>query len=291
MPHPVPTCFSPTYAADTPTASMRKLAPVAAAVSSAGHASLIDPGNFDPELLRGLHADAYLDGWLGGEEPHASAPGWRQTPAIRAGVLAMQAGQIKGAALAMEHGLAANVAQGFHHSRPERGGGFCTFNGLALVAHLNPKLRVAVLDCDEHEGNGTSEFSLILNNLRNATIFGSGFGGPKSPRALPLRVRLRGGDFTPYHNALDQAFRWLGQEPVDLLLYQAGVDCHEDDPLGSVGLSTRQLFDRDAFVFAEVKRRGWPCLFVLAGGYQEPIGEKLVPLHAQTFAAAAESGS
>ena len=38
-------CYSERYFADTPTASMRKLPPVAKAVREAGYAELIDPGS------------------------------------------------------------------------------------------------------------------------------------------------------------------------------------------------------------------------------------------------------
>ncbi len=36
---------------------------------------------------------------------------------------------------------------------------------------------------------------------------------------------------------------------------------------------------------------GIPFFFVLAGGYQEPMEEKLVPLHLQTFQTAAKINS
>jgi acetoin utilization deacetylase AcuC-like enzyme len=88
--------------------------------------------------------------------------------AIRDGVLAMQAGQLHGAALAFAGApVVGNVAQGFHHARPHIGNGFCTFNGLALIAEAYPERTIGVLDVDEHEGDGTSVFSMGLPNLRH----------------------------------------------------------------------------------------------------------------------------
>ena len=62
------------------------------------------------------------------------------------------------------------------------------------------------------------------------------------------------------------------------------MDCHIDDPLGSVGLSTEEMKERDRMVFEFLRvQNKIPTMFVLAGGYQEPIEEKLVPLHVGTF--------
>ncbi len=53
---------------------------------------------------------------------------------LRDAVLRINAGQLMAAEMALQKGIAANVAQGFHHAVYEYGGSFCTFNGLALVA-------------------------------------------------------------------------------------------------------------------------------------------------------------
>ena len=91
----IPTCFSPLYAANTPTASMRKLQPVAEAAAAGGLVELIDPGTIDPDKLRQLHAPKFVDSFLSGEGPLASCQGWKWTAEIRDGVLAINAGQIK----------------------------------------------------------------------------------------------------------------------------------------------------------------------------------------------------
>jgi len=61
-----------------------------------------------------------------------------------------------------------------------------------------------------------------------------------------------------------------------------------DDPLGSASITTEQLLERDRLVFRFCKSERIPVLFVLAGGYQTPIEEKLVPLHLNSFKAAYE---
>ena len=65
-----------------------------------------------------------------------------------------------------------------------------------------------------------------------------------------------------------------------LLLYQAGADCHIDDPLGG-RFTSEQMRQRDRVVFQTCKQLGLPVAWNLAGGYQEPMG-KVLALHDQT---------
>ena len=285
----IQTCFSPLYSAETPTASMRKLGPVAWHAVGEGLAEVEVPDKVNPDKLRRLHAPAYVDAFLAGRGSLASAQGWPWTPQIRDGVLAINGGQLLGAELALQHGIAANIAQGFHHAGYECGGGYCTFNGLALVAQEFPDKRVFVLDCDEHGGNGTEEFTHRLPNLFNFSIHGTPFGMRGGERSIRRTVRTLAGDFAPYRQALDDAFDMVESFRPDLILYQAGADPHRGDPLGSLGMTTEQLFERDRLVFDFCRRKGIPVLFVLAGGYQEPIATKLLPLHVNTFRAAAQA--
>ena len=125
---------------------------------------------------------AVLSGGFGGD---AALGYW--SPTIRDGVLAMQAGQLHAAQRALAGApifpkIGANIAQGFHHAWPLRGKGYCTFNGLALIALAHPTKSIVVLDVDEHEGDGTSVFATTLPNLFNATVFGTPMGGPHDPQ-------------------------------------------------------------------------------------------------------------
>ena len=284
----IKTCFSESYFADTPTASMRKLPAVAKAVQKAGYAELVDPGSIDPAKLRRLHDPGYVEAFLKGEGMLASSQGWPWTAQIRDGVLALNAGQIVATNHALRMGIAANVAQGFHHARYPGGGGFCTFNGLALVAQEFPELKVCVLDCDQHGGNGTEDFTRRLPNLFNFTINGSAYGCVTRDRSICLNLEPVTHCFEVYRAALQAAFDQIKHWKPDLVIYQAGADPHIDDPLGTLGMTTEQLFLRDQEVFRFCQEANYPTFFVLAGGYQEPIQEKLVPLHLNTFRAAYE---
>lgn len=281
----IPTCFSPLYSADTPTASMRKLGPVAWQAVAQGWADVEVPGLIDPDKLRRLHAPEYVDDFLAGQQPLASSQGWAWTPEIRDGVLAINAGQLLGAELAMKHGIAVNIAQGAHHAEYARGSCFCTFNFLALVANEHPDWKCLVIDVDTHEGNGVGEFAVRLDNLWNFTIFGSDFGGRGHSRHIKRRVNGPVTSFAPYRKALNEAFAFAEKVKPDLIQFNAGMDAFIEDGMDSVGLTAEMLFERDRLVFEFCKATGTPCLACLAGGYVRDM-DKLVSLHVGTFRAA-----
>jgi acetoin utilization deacetylase AcuC-like enzyme len=267
---------------------MEKLAVVANAVEQRGLAELVDPGVIEIELLRELHDPDLVDDFLVGRKPLATLQGFAWDKALRDGVLSIQAGQLCAASLAFFDGISANIAQGFHHAGYDYGSGFCTFNGLALVAQQYPDRRVFVLDCDQHGGNGTAEMTERLPNLFNFTIYGLRFGCQDFPRSIGRKIprKMGEGSFEKYKEALQEGFEKIREWRTELIIYQAGVDCHQFDPFGSEWFGTDALFERDRMVFEFARQHNIPVMFVLAGGYQEM--SKLVELHANTFVAATQ---
>ena len=67
-------------------------------------------------------------------------------------------GTLLTARLALEDGLACNIAGGSHHAFPGHGAGFCIFNDVAVtieVLRRDAAMRTAlVIDCDVHQGDG-----------------------------------------------------------------------------------------------------------------------------------------
>lgn len=279
-------CYSDRYNVTTHTKSMEKLAAVALAVEARGLAELVDPGVIDIELLRELHDPELVDDFLVGRKPLATLQGFPWNKALRDGVLSIQAGQLCAASLAFFDGISANIAQGFHHAGYDYGSGFCTFNGLALIAKQYPDRRVFVLDCDQHGGNGTAEMTERLENLFNFTIYGLRFGCRDFERSVGRKVPRKSGEgsFQLYKEALLEGFERILDWKTDLIVYQAGADCHQHDPFGSDWFDTASLYERDKLVFEFAKDNKIPLMFVLAGGYQSM--DALVELHATTFVAA-----
>ncbi len=164
--HPIRTAYSASYFANTSTPSMRKPPLVARGAADAGYATLFDPTPVAAAELAKIHPAAYVENILTGKGPlsHCAFGFWSED--CRDGVLAIDGGNLLAARMALEHGIAANVAQGFHHASSRNGGGFCTFNGLALVAAMHPDLDIFVLDCDEHGGDGAQRFLMSTTHSR-----------------------------------------------------------------------------------------------------------------------------
>lgn len=168
--------------------------------------------------------------------------------------------------------IAISPTSGFHHAGYDQGGGFCTFNGLALAAKYISDLDkvAAILDCDQHYGDGTDDIlRLVLMPTVKHDTLGALYHQPKdASNYLAHLISL--------HDS-----GWL--EGVDILLYQAGADCHVDDPLGGI-LTTEQMRDRDRLVFSMAAAAGVPVVWNLAGGYQTPLS-KVLQLHSNTMEA------
>lgn len=55
----------------------------------------------------------------------------------------------------------------------------------------------------------------------------------------------------------------------DFILYNAGTDCMEGDPLGGLNVSGNGIVERDEIVFRHALEKKVPVLMVMSGGYQE----------------------
>ena len=208
---------------------------------------------------------------------------------------------IAAARAALLDGVAANLAGGTHHASASQGGGFCVFNDIGVAARLmqaehhrfqRSPLRVAVVDLDVHQGNGTaaifqddpSVFTLSLHGARNFP-----FRKERSDLDVALPDGCRDG---PYLQALDQAmaemWRRLEDAPPGLIFYLAGADPHEGDRLGRLKLSTAGLAERDRRVLAAAAARRIPVAIAMGGGYGRVLDDT-VAVQVGTFAAALAS--
>lgn len=165
---------------------------------------------------------------------------------------------------AIKHPLipACSPTSGFHHAGHSEGGGFCTFNGLMVVAAKliseNTGFKVAILDCDMHYGDGTADILKHRPELASQVLHltaGKHFhGDDPATEALEFQAWL--------HEAIED----INTFKPDLVLYQAGADPHVADPLGGF-LNDEGLKQRDRAVFRGIRA---PIAWNLAGGYQKP---------------------
>lgn len=279
-------CYSAQYFAQTHTNSMEKLSAVAAALQALPNIRFHAPQLLKKSVFAELHDPHYVQAvFRGSPVKLATMAGFKPwNIQLRDAIRCIHGGQLLAAKLAWKHGIAANIAQGFHHAKYEYGGSFCTFNGLALVAQQFPHKRIFVLDCDQHGGDGTAEFARNLDNLYNFSIHGLACGCVQHERSETRHIHPVHGNFAQYILALHEAFRRAQDWGADLIIYQAGMDCHQDDPFGSTWFTRALLQKREEMVFGLAKQSQIPLLFVLAGGYQAL--EPLVDLHVMTFQSA-----
>lgn len=194
--------------------------------------------------------------------------------------------------VAIEQGAAANLAGGTHHAHADRGEGFCCFNDVAVAARLmqaeRRARRVAIVDLDVHQGNGTAS---IL--ARDPSVFTLSLHGEHN---YPFRKELGDLDVAlpdatgddAYLDALDAALEQLTKRfEADLIIYLAGADVYEGDRLGRLALTKAGIARRDERVFAFARRYGLPVAVTMAGGYC-PRVDDIVDIHFATVCCAAD---
>lgn len=223
-------------------------------------------------------------------------------------------GTILTARLALEHGIACNLAGGTHHAHPGFGSGFCIFNDLAVTAAFLRReglaQHVLIVDLDVHHGDGTAVafadtpdvFTFSVHCRRN-------FPARKPPSDLDLALpegyhdeaylatlldgeHLDGdADTHPTVSGGPSSYRGLHAlleevEP-DVVLYDAGVDPHVDDALGKLALTDDGLYCRDHAVIEACRSMGVPVACVIGGGYDKDhrrLAERHATVHRAAYA-------
>ncbi len=188
---------------------------------------------------------------------------------------------------AFNEGLAANLAGGTHHAYRDKGSGFCIFNDSAITAkalqkEIHQKLKVAIIDLDVHQGNGTA--SILQNDQSIFTLSIHGENNfPFTKERSDLDIGLPNGcQDDDYLSALNQGLEKLDVFKPDFIIYLAGADPHEGDRLGKLSISKDGMCQRDQYVFQYGLDRQIPTAFSMAGGYGREI-QSTVDIHFQTI--------
>jgi acetoin utilization deacetylase AcuC-like enzyme len=201
-------------------------------------------------------------------------------------------GTLAALAWAFEHGAAGHIAGGTHHAFASHGEGYCVFNDLAVAVRVAQRdlaiERVAVIDLDVHQGNGTAAifaedprvFTLSLHGEKNYPF-------KKEVSTLDVGLLDQCTDAV-YLSHLEHGLRAVSDFEPELILYQSGVDCMAGDRLGRLALSLTGLGKRDSMVFDLARALRVPLVVTLGGGYARDIG-KAVEAHANVFRQLARS--
>ena len=194
---------------------------------------------------------------------------------------------IAAARAALDDGVAANLAGGTHHAFADRGEGFCVFNDVAVAARVLQRdhhaSRIAVIDLDVHQGNGTAA---IFNG--DPSIFTFSMHGEKnfpfkkeiSDLDVPLADGSGDNDYlsllrTHLHDVLNR------HQP-DFVFYLAGADPFEGDRLGRLKLTIDGLRRRDEIVMEACTKGRLPVAISMSGGYATDI-DAIVTIHTNTI--------
>jgi len=199
-------------------------------------------------------------------------------------------GTILTAEMALKDGVAVHLGGGFHHAFPDHGEGFCVFNDIAIALEKMKKEgkieRGMVVDCDLHQGNGTSfilsrkdyGFTFSIHQMDNY---------PAEKTSSTVDVGLWSGDGDEkYLSSLREYFPLIYKEfKPDLVFYLAGADPYDDDQLGNLKLTFEGLEERDRIVIEEARKLNLPVAILCAGGYARKV-EDTVSIHLNTIKAA-----
>ena len=242
----------------------------------------------DAEITR-VHCPAYLEkvatGGLSAAEQKAIGFPWSERMVERS--RRSSGATLAAAREALTRGWAANLAGGTHHAFRDRGEGFCVFNDAAIASRaLQAEAglqRIAVIDCDVHQGNGTASIFAGDDSVFTFSIHGAR-NFPFAKETSDLDVELADGtgdDEYLWHleRALDDV---LERSRPQLAIYLAGADPYEGDRLGRLKLTKQGLARRDEMVLGTLAARAIPVAIAMAGGYAHDI-EDSVDIHANTI--------
>ncbi|MEM1182530.1 MAG: histone deacetylase [Acidobacteriota bacterium] len=192
-------------------------------------------------------------------------------------------GTVLAAEAALVSGAAVNLGGGFHHAKRDRGEGFTIFSDVAIAVELLADAgrftrqggpQVGVIDLDAHQSNGPK--SIFAGDPRVAFLdFFNGDIYPYERFSAPapnLDVELRSGTSTDEYlarlrEALPAFLEAAGA--LELVIYIAGTDIYEHDPLGALKVSADGVVERDLLVADALSEAGIPWILVTAGGYTE----------------------
>ncbi|MEV0948594.1 hypothetical protein [Rhodococcus sp. NPDC049939] len=255
----------------------------------------VEPTPVHASQLALIHDRDYIDAVRTGHPKHlAESQGFAWDEGIWTATTASTGGMVDAALAALEEGVAGTLSSGLHHARRNTGAGFCTFNGLSLAAILARDAGardVLIVDFDAHGGGGTRSTASDNPHVWQTDIAVSTFDDYDETDRFRYRFVMDPDTYLLECEAALAEVDSLRDPQFDLVLYNAGMDPHEDCDVGGLtGITTEVLAERERMVFEWAKNRDTPIAFTLAGGYANDVltKERLVDLHRLTISEAAQ---
>ena len=140
-----------------------------------------------------------------------------------------------------------------HHAEKEKAMGFCIYNNVAVGANYLIKKykynKVAIIDFDVHHGNGTQDIFYDTKNVLYISTHqypyypGSGSEKERGQFNNIFNIPLKAGTSSEeYLNAYEHVLRKLQDFKPEFILFSAGFDAHEDDPLAQLKLQSEDFY-------------------------------------------------
>src|SRR5574342_1222156 len=244
---------------------------------------LLEPTLVVPTDVRLVHSDEYWEqlttGSMSASAIRRLGLPWSEA-LVRRSRASVQ-GTLTAARIAIRDGIAINLAGGTHHAFPDRGEGYCVLNDIAIAVRCLQRdawmQRLAVIDCDVHQGNGTAAiftgdpdvYTFSLHGANNYPLI-------KVPGSLDIGLLDGTGD-DEYLRALEPVIpKILTEFRPGLVFYLAGVDPHERDRLGRLRLTHEGLRARDEYVLRACRDAAIPVAVTLGGGYGHDLQDTVL---------------
>jgi len=176
-----------------------------------------------------------------------------------------------------------------HHAESNRALGFCVYNNIAVgAAHALKEhglKKIAVVDFDVHQGNGTEDIFIDEHRVLYCSIFQHPFfpftSQPENSEriiSIPLEATAKSAEFRAAVS--DHWLPALERFQPEMIFVSAGFDAHQDDDMSHVSLTdadfkwvTEQIV-RMAGLFASGR-----IVSVLEGGYELQSLARCVETH------------
>ena len=237
----------------------------------------------DAQLLT-AHTPDYVEAFFAGEEPLASSNGLNWTAEFARSVRYTNGSLLAAVRGARAHPerIALSPTSGFHHARPDSGGGFCTFSGQAIAAldvYRSSGARGAWIDLDGHFGN----------SIEDTRSF-----APDLDAAIPINlnpINKHGAYLASLEKGLQVVLRDLVLGRLEYVAFAHGADSHEWDDLGGQCTTEEWLFASE-MVYEMVSKaqrqlgRPVPLVLALFGGYRDDDPDSVLELHCADLAVA-----
>ena len=179
------------------------------------------------------------------ELPLCFLPGWFLRSQLLEPMMLGSVGSVEAAYLALYRGWAINLSGGFHHASRSNGEGFCVIPDITFVTHFLRKIygvrKILIIDLDAHQGNGherdhmEDRYVNIIDAYNHSIYPGDVYAKQAITHDIRISHSTSDGRFlADVEKALKEAMESF--DP-DFVIYNAGTDCLENDPLGGVSIS------------------------------------------------------